>query len=740
MIPLAAASSQEVLVPDGQRETFTVPDYLRRAFPGTQTVSAQAGTRNTLPAIGPAKIGSKRTWLANDDTLTDLPIYLKTYKLRGRSEHAEIWTAVGSDDVSTGLRFPEGDCRNDDPARIKITNDQIRYFIRQFEDNIWPKEHRWFSTPPRRGGSEALYGLIRQLFGKRLPKDNFEGSGKRIVILLDNFRDENFYDTDNANTFSRIAGFFSAGFNELTDRNVMSIDSFNWLGLTTGTPPHSPSTLPCSNFPAGPFTYEGVFAHEFQHLLEYYADPNGETLWVDEGIADWAQTLTHYVIPSAPITDVFYDSHIQCFLGYLETISEFNPIPAEHCGAEQSLNLWGDQTDDEGEILADYGATYSMMEMLVDRYGKDAMTFLHRDNADGFQSLSKLLTKEGSTDTASDTIHEWLLMLAVDKLLDGGATLNGSTDDLEVSTLNAQVDWANDDSYSSPGAPPNGADFVLARKNGGQQIGAADISSISFDGAETFPPDPVEWTTDTTKRAGNAALYSGSGGDLDRSIVEQVTVPATGATLTFDTNYETEELYDYAMVQVSTDGGATWTSLENNHTTSQTQTSPPAIIDNLPGFTGNSGGGAQGAWVTETFDLSQYAGQNVLLGFRYMTDNLVDLPGWWIDNVKVGSTVISDGSDLNEWQTITEINPDDVNGFTVQLVSWMNDGSQVWVGKLPLGPGFTGQLSGAALTAAIGTTAENVGIIVTYDDPTERITKYAEYVLTVNNFTQAGGS
>ena len=42
--------------------------------------------------------------------------------------------------------------------------------------------------------------------------------------------------------------------------------------------------------------YEGTFAHEYQHLLEYYEDL-GEVNWVNEGISDWAQTLMGYVDP-----------------------------------------------------------------------------------------------------------------------------------------------------------------------------------------------------------------------------------------------------------------------------------------------------------------------------------------------------------------------------------------------------------------------------------------------------------
>lgn len=726
-------------------EGIYVPDYVRQNRDvglTTKGLSRRQAAAAQQRINDPARIGQKRFWLAIDDTSAEAPIYIKKYRLRDRSRHAEVWTAADRDEVSSGLKFPEGDCRNDALERIRVTDEKVAYFLRQFERKMWPRETNRFSTPPKRNGESAQLDNILRSLDIPAGRDYYKGKGRRVVILIDNVRDDNFFDTDNANTLSRIAGFHFSTFNELTDRNVMSIDSFNWLGNTGAEPPHSPSTDPCLNYPANPFGYEGVFAHEFEHLLEYYADPDGEFSWVDEGMADWAQTLTGYVQPWQPIDNVRYDSHIQCFLGYLEQTTEYNPIPADNCGPENSLTAWEDQTDNEIEILADYGAAYSMMEMLVDRYGKDSMTFLHNEILDGFEGLAAMLANQGATITPLETVHEWLLVMAVDKLLDGGAALTGSTSDLEVTTLNAMVDWSNDDAFMSPGAPPNGGDYVQARKNNGQFLAASDINRITFDGAETLPPDPVEWVVDTTKREGNPSLYSGSGPNFDRAIVEEAAVPATNATLTFDTFYEMEDLYDYGFVQVSTDNGETWTSLANEHTTTEIASDSPIrtlLEDEVPGFTEISGGGEEGAWVTESFDMTPYAGQTVLLSFRYITDAGVDLPGWWIDNVQVGTTVVSDGNDLADWRSATQINPIDVAGFTVQLVAWTNDGTQVQVGRLTLGAGFTGTLEGPELETVIGNVAENVGIIVTYDDPTGLVSKYAPYELRVDNALQPGG-
>lgn len=63
----------------------------------------------------------------------------------------------------------------------------------------------------------------------------------------------------------------------------------------------------------------------------------------------------------------------------------------------------------------------------------------------------------------------------------------------------------------------------------------------------------------------------------------------------------------------------------------------PDIIANLPGFTGSSDG-----WVTESFDLSDYAGVSVMLRFRYMTDWAAQYPGWWVDNMAINEVTVED--------------------------------------------------------------------------------------------------
>jgi hypothetical protein len=257
---------------------------------------------------------------------------------------------------------------------------------------------------------------------------------------------------------------------------------------------------------------------------------------------------------------------------------------------------------------------------------------------------------------------------------------------------------------------------------------------------------PIEWAIDESPAGheGNPALYSGSGPNFDRTIVFEATVPADDPTLTFQTLYDTEPLWDYAFVQVSTDGGKTYKSIGNDLTT--TDHDPGAIelaVQNLPGLTGFSGSGEAAAWIETSYDLAKYAGKSILIAFRYITDSGVDLPGWWIDDVQVGDQTISDGESLEGFRSLTEISPIAVQGFTVQLIGYFEDRPrEAFIHRLKLNSHFNGRIGGKALRRLLGKGHDVVAAIVTYDEPTELIPQYAPYKLWVaaDDVQQPGGA
>lgn len=94
-------------------------------------------------------------------------------------------------------------------------------------------------------------------------------------------------------------------------------------------------------------------------------------------------------------------------------------------------------------------------------------------------------------------------------------------------------------------------------------------------------------------------------------------IPLTGVaniSLQFAHWHQLETNWDYGRLEISTDGGTSWTRLAS--------------------YTGSSSG-----WQQPLVDLSAYAGQTVLLQFRLETDSSVVQAGWYVDDVIVAGTM-----------------------------------------------------------------------------------------------------
>ena len=177
----------------------------RRPISRPRSGQGRPGGEQARPTPRPPRRG--RTWLGLDDVLGGF--YAKNYKLRGIGEHIEVWTARGNASVggiqSSNLNFQAGDCRNGE--RTVVTDAQVEYLIDQFDNNIFPIESELYSVPPERDGTDAT--AEEEALGVK--PGYYSGDGDDIVVLIDNVRDDNFYDLNNTQEFSYIAGFFSSG-------------------------------------------------------------------------------------------------------------------------------------------------------------------------------------------------------------------------------------------------------------------------------------------------------------------------------------------------------------------------------------------------------------------------------------------------------------------------------------------------------------------------------------------------
>ena len=167
-----------------------------------------------------------------------------------------------------------------------------------------------------------------------------------------------------------------------------------------------------------------------------------------------------------------------------------------------------------------------------------------------------------------------------------------------------------------------------------------------------------------------------------------IAVPAGGAALSFDIAYGLETEWDFLWLQASADGGATWQTLTNTHTSCAHD---PGWIGGSYGFPEDLCAAGLGGLTgynasfpspdTEVFDLSKFAGQSVLLRFWYMTDWGTTNEGPFVDSVQVkaGSNVLfADDAESGDgkwtydapWQRSTGIQP-----FTHNIyLQWRNVG------------------------------------------------------------------
>jgi len=121
----------------------------------------------------------------------------------------------------------------------------------------------------------------------------------------------------------------------------------------------------------------------------------------------------------------------------------------------------------------------------------------------------------------------------------------------------------------------------------------------------------------------------------DQYLIMSNQLPSSGRLiLRFWHHYDTESGFDGGVVEISTDGGATWTDLGSKMTQNgyngSISSSYGSPIGGSGAFTGNSGD-----YIETLVDLSSYSGQNVQIRFRLATDTGTGGNGWYVDDVQI---------------------------------------------------------------------------------------------------------
>jgi len=478
------------------------------------------------------------------------------------------------------------------------------------------------------------------------------GQDHALVTLVYNVTDDSYYDCAET-TYT--AGYFAPDFLDTYDMNVMVVDAFDWanrIGDQSGNP-NGRSDL-----------YEGVIAHEFQHLLHNYSDP-GELSWVDEGLADFAIFLNGYDVGGSHLTyhQVFH--------------------------RETSLTRWGGG-------LENYGASYTFFQYVWEQAGGNGdgtytpdlqydgaggdllIKLIFQNAADGMVGVQNAIDAfntqtGGHLRSAEDLFKDWALAGYLDS--EGSSRYDIRAVDFGDPAFTPwTIDIANAEFYSNRGiykgsmpdakwnnfkrvpaqtALPFGTSYEVFRNPG-------PTFSVDLDGSATTQVPP---------HSGSTHWYGGFESQSDHALNVSSAIPANGGSIDFWTWYFIEDGWDYGFVEVSNDNGATWSTIPLKNDAGATVTSNDNPHDNNTegnGLTGTSGG----AYFVDPPQYIHLNGQvpagTTDVRFRYSTDAAYLDTGWFVDDVNVAGAPATVSSGPGEWVETTGIQN---NHWVAQVVS-----------------------------------------------------------------------
>jgi hypothetical protein len=400
-------------------------------------------------------------------------------------------------------------------------------------------------------------------------------------------------------------------------------------------------------FQPGTPIYDGVLAHEFQHMI-HWAQHRNEDSWVNEGMSILAMHLNGFDTGSPDIAYARQPS--------------------------TQLNTWADpSTSDDAEH---YGASYLFMDYFLGRFGPGLLKARVAEQLDSISGFNDVLAKAGRPERFDGIFADWLVANLVNQPKADPQGRYGYQD----ITPPPMTIMQTLDGYPAQGdaqANQYGADYIALKPSG-------DLT-IDFAGQPTVPVAKAQLS-------GKDAWYSNRGDEDDTTLTRSfdlTKVPT--ATLTFSAWYNLEDGWDYSYVEVSTDGGSHWQILPGLHTNNHDKSGNAYG----PGWTGNSGGGQTPTWTDERVDLTAYAGKQILLRFETITDDAYNGPGFLLDNIAIPQIGFSDGAEngTNGWQPAGWVLTDNTlpEHWLVEVVAQGKDGLKVLT--MPVGQDGHGRLT-----------------------------------------------
>ena len=369
--------------------------------------------------------------------------------------------------------------------------------------------------------------------------------------------------------------------------------------------------------------FDSVLAHEFQHMIHWYQDRNEDT-WVNEGLSELAT--------------------------FINGLGPSNFVGAYTAAPDTQLTGWADTPSG---ALANYGGSFLFMAYFLQRFREEMTQAVVAHPQNSTVGFDTVLAENGYPERFNDIFADFLVANYLN---------NREADD---------GCWGYTDLTINPVAPTERYSvYPVEQATSVYQYGG-DYIELTGRG-----PVTVEFTGSTQVKvvnneahSGNYQWYSLRGDDSNSRLTRLFDLShVTTATLNYWTWYDIEDDWDYAYVEISTDGGQSWDILQTPHSA----TDNPSGNAYGPGYTGSSGDGDQPVWIEENVDISAYTGQEVLIRFEYVTDDAVNRPGWTIDDISIPEIDFSDDVEegMQDWQAEGFVRIDNIlpQKFLVQVV------------------------------------------------------------------------
>ncbi|HQE93588.1 MAG TPA: immune inhibitor A [Anaerolineae bacterium] len=381
------------------------------------------------------------------------------------------------------------------------------------------------------------------------------------------------------------------------------------------------------NVDIGDEFYNGVLAHEFQHMIHWYNDRNEDT-WLNEGCSELAMELNNRAYPGG-----HYDVGGSEY-AYLR-------IP------DTQLTNWPEGT--AGDASPNYGGAYLFMSYFLNQFGEDATKALVNHTENGMKSVDTVLAENlGLPLTHEDIFANWI----VANLLDDTSLDSGQYGYADIDFNTPRMDTT----YRLKTAPIT--DRSTVSQYGVDYIKVQSKSPVRF----TFTGSTQTALMNTQAHSGQYLWWSNRADESDPRLTRLVDLSnATAAELRFWSWYSIEEDWDYAYVVVGTTATGVIPEDINSTDIHWEILDAPGLGCRSENPNGNNFGcgltGKSEDWVRLNADLSAYAGQEIALRFEYITDAAVNQAGFAVDDVELivdGQTLFSDDIEGGDGDWIAE--------------------------------------------------------------------------------------